>query len=318
MKIVFAALLAMCVPAIAQTYPVKPIRMVVPFPPAGAVDIVGRAVAGSLSQSLGQPIVVENRAGAGGAIGSDMVAKAAPDGYTLLSSSSSTHSIAPALTPKLPYDALRDFTAVVNIGEGRSVLVVPASAPWKALEEFIAHAKARPGQISYASAGVGTIAHLNNESFVQAAGLQVLHVPYKGTALAVPDLLAGRITMMVDALTSAMPHLRGGKLRALAINGRARSAALPDVPTYSEAGLTGYVPPSSYQGIWGPAGLPVTVVQRLNAETNKVLQGADLREQLAKFGVEPVGGTPEAFAATVRRDMERWGDVIRRGNIKPE
>lgn len=304
--------------AIAQSYPFKPLRVIVPFPPAGAVDIISRAFSARLSQAIGQAIVVENRAGAGGTIGSDLVAKAAPDGYTLLVSSSSTHSIAPAMGTKLPYDSVRDFTAIINIGEGRSVLVVPAQSQWKTLQDLIGYIRARPGQANYASAGVGTIAHLNNESFVQAAGLQMVHIPYKGTALAVPDLLSGRITMMVDSLTSAMPQIQAGKLRALAISGAGRSAALPDVPTYIEAGLKGFIPPTSYQGLWGPAGLPGPVVQRLNAESNRALQSAELREQLAKYGVEPLGGPPEIFAATVRRDIDRWSEVIKRGNIKSE
>ncbi len=301
----------------AQSYPVKPIRLIVPFPTPGAVDIVGRSMAVRLGQALGQPFVVENRAGAGGAIGSELVARAAPDGYTLLTSSSSTHSIAPALDSRLPYDAARDFTAIVNFGEGRSVLLVAANAPWKNLMDLVNDLKMRPGQANYASAGIGTIAHLNNESFVQQAGLQVVHVPYKGTALAVPDILSGQITFMIDSITSATPQVVGGKLRALAINGSRRSATLPDVPTYVEAGLTGFQSGSTYQGMWGPARLPAPIVQRLNSEANRILQTAEAREQMAKLGVEPVGGTPEEFGATVQRDIARWSEVIRRGNIKP-
>ena len=301
----------------AQSYPVKPIRLIVPFPTPGAVDIVGRSMAARLSQSLGQPFVVENRAGAGGVIGSELVARASPDGYTLLTSSSSTHSIAPAMDPKLPYDTAKDFTPIINFGEGRSVLVVAANSPWKNLMDLVNYVKARPGQANYASAGIGTIAHLNNESFVQQAGLQAVHVPYKGTALAVPDILSGQITFMVDSITSATPQVLGGKLRALAINGSRRSATLPEVPTYVEAGLAGFQSGSTYQGMWGPAGLPGPIVQRLNGEVNRLLQTAETREQMAKLGVEPVGGTPEEFGATVQRDIARWSEVIKRGNIKP-
>jgi tripartite-type tricarboxylate transporter receptor subunit TctC len=241
-----------------------------------------------------------------------------PDGYTLLTSSSSTHSIGPALDPKLPYDPVKDFSAIVNFGEGRSVLVVAASSPWKTLMDLVAWVKSRPGQANYASAGIGTIAHLNNESFVQQAGLQVVHVPYKGTQLAVPDILSGQITFMVDSITSSVPLIQGGKMRALAINGAKRSNTLPEVPTYVEAGLTGFQSSSTYQGMWGPPGLPAAIVQRLNSEVNRLLQTPDLREQFAKIGVEPVGGTPEEFAATVQRDIARWSEIIRRGNIKPQ
>lgn len=315
---VFLSLGALCTAVHSQPYPVKPIRFIVPFPTPGAVDIVGRSMAVRLSQALGQPIVVENRAGAGGAIGSELVAKAAPDGYTLLTSSSSTHSIAPAMDPKLPYDTAKDFTPIVNFGEGRSVLVVAASSPWKNLMELVAYVKARPGQANYASAGIGTIAHLNNESFVQQAGLQVVHVPYKGTQLAVPDILSGQITFMVDSITSAAPQVLGGKMRALAINGARRSTALPEVPTYVEAGLAGFQSGSTYQGLWGPAGVPGPIVQRLNSEANRVLQMGETREAMAKLGVEPVGGTPEEFGATVQRDIVRWREIIQRGNIKPQ
>lgn len=302
----------------AQSYPVKPIRLIVPFPSPGAVDIVGRTMATRLSQALGQNFVVENRAGAGGVIGSEIVARAAPDGYTLLTSSSSTHSIGPALDPKLPYDTARDFTPIVNFGEGRSVLLVSASSQWKTLLELVNWVKARPGQANYASAGIGTIAHLNNESFVQQAGLQVVHVPYKGTQLAVPDILSGQITFMVDSITTAAPQVLGGKMRALAINGSRRSATLPEVPTYVEAGLTGFQSGSTYQGLWGPAGLPAAIVQRLNSEANRILQTPETREAMAKLGTEPVGGTPEEFGAKVQSDIARWSEVIRRGNIKPQ
>ena len=315
---ILALLTASSGAAHSQSYPVKPIRLIVPFPTPGAVDIVGRSMAARLSQALGQPIVVENRAGAGGVIGSEIVARAAPDGYTLLTSSSSTHSIAPAMDPKLPYDTARDFTPIVNFTEGRAVLVVAASSPWKNLMDLVSYLKSRPGQANYASAGIGTIAHLNNESFVQQAGVQVVHVPYKGTALAVPDILSGQITFMVDSITSATPQVLGGKLRALAINGARRSATLPDVPTYVEAGLAGFQSGSTYQGLWGPAGLPPPIVQRLNSEANRVLQSPETREAMAKLGVEPVGGSPEEFGATVQRDIARWSEVIKRGNIKPQ
>ncbi|MFM9967195.1 MAG: Bug family tripartite tricarboxylate transporter substrate binding protein, partial [Burkholderiales bacterium] len=222
------------------------------------------------------------------------------------------------MDPKLPYDTARDFTPLVNFGEGRSVLIVAASSPWKNLLDLVAYVKARPGQANYASAGIGTIAHLNNESFVQQAGLQVVHVPYKGTALAVPDILSGQITFMVDSITSATPLVQGGKLRALAINGAKRSATLPEVPTYVEAGLIGFQSGSTYQGMWGPAGLPAPIVQRLNNESNRILQTAETREAMAKLGVEPVGGTPEEFGQTVQRDIARWSEIIKRGNIKPQ
>jgi tripartite-type tricarboxylate transporter receptor subunit TctC len=304
--------------AVAQNYPVKPIRLVVPYPPGGAVDILGRAVAQRLGEGLGEALVIDNKPGAGGLIGTELAAKAAPDGYTLVVSSASTHSIAPALNSKLPYNPSRDFAPVIEISNGPMVLMVAVGSPYKTLQELIAYAKARPGQLNFGTAGNATIGHLVTESFAQHAGIKVVHIPYKGVALAMPDLFSGQLGFMFDSLVSGQSNVRGGKVRALAVTGSKRSATLPEIPTFAEAGLPSFDFAGGYFGLWAPAGTPPAVINRINAEMNKVLQTAAMREQLAKLGAEPVGGTPEAFAAAIARDTERWARVIREAGIKVE
>lgn len=300
----------------AQNYPAKPIRLIVPYPPGGAVDILGRAVAQRLGDALGESVVIDNKPGAGGLIGTELAAKAAPDGYTLVVSSASTHSIAPALNPRLPYHAQKDFAPVIEISIGPNLIMVPAASPHKTLLDLIAYARAHPGQLNYGSAGAATIGHLVSESFAQAAGIKVVHIPYKGVALAMPDLFSGQLAFMFDSLVSGQSNVRGGKVRALAVTGPRRAPTLPEIPTFAEAGLAAFDFDGAYFGMWAPAGTPAAVVSRLNGEMNKLLQTPAMREQLARLGAEPVGGTPERFAASIARDTERWTKVVRDAGIK--
>ncbi|MFM9970060.1 MAG: Bug family tripartite tricarboxylate transporter substrate binding protein [Burkholderiales bacterium] len=304
-------------PLAAQTYPGKPIRMVTPFPPAGSLDVVGRSVVNRLSVSLGQTVILENRPGAGGVIGSESVARSAPDGYTLLLSSASTHSIAPALQPKLPYDPIKDFTPIIEITPGgATVLMVAINAPWKSAGEMIAFARANPEKVSFGTGGVGTVPHLTTSALAAHTGTQFLHVPYKGAALVMPDLIAGRVSFMFDSIISAQPHVNGGKVRALGVSGGKRSPLLPEVPSFPESGLPGFEPPGAYMGVWGPAGLPSLIVARLNMDLNRMLQSQDMKEQMAKLGIEATGGTPEAFGEHVRADRGRWAEVVAKTGLK--
>ncbi len=303
--------------ALAQTYPAKSIRMIIPFPPGGATDIVGRVLAQKLGDQLGQSVVVENRPGAGGAIGSEMTAKAAPDGYTIQMATVSTHSIGPALNPKTPYDVKRDFAPVIHLANTPNVLIASPVLPINNLKELIAYAKANPGKLNFSSSGNGTIVHMTGEMFKMETGTFIVHIPYKGTALAIPDLIAGQIAFMFDNLSSALPHIKGGKVKTLGVSQLKRSPLLPDVPTMDEAGLKGFES-NTYFGVFAPAGTPVPIVQRLNAEINKALQAPDFRERLAANGAEPAGGTPEQFARVIERETAKYAAVIKRAGIKPE
>ena len=311
--------LGMSTPVSAQTYPTKPVRMVTPFPPAGSLDVVGRSVVNRLSVALGQAVVLENRAGAGGIIGTESVARSAPDGYTLLLSSASTHSIAPALNPKLPYDPQKDFSPIIEITPGGvSVLIVSSTAPWKTAGEMIAFARANPGKLSFGTGGVGTVPHLTTSALAAYASVNLLHVPYKGAALVMPDLMAGRVSFMFDSIISAQSHVQGGKVRALGVSGGKRSPLLPEIPSLPESGLPGFEPPGAYMGLCGPAGLPPPIITRLNSEMNRMLQSQEMREQMAKLGIDAAGGTPEAFAEHVRVDRGRWADVVAKTGLNVE
>ncbi len=303
--------------ALAQAYPGKPIRMIIPFPPGGATDILGRVLAQKLGDQLGQSVVVENRPGAGGAIGSEMTAKAAPDGYTIQMATVSTHSIGPALNPKTPYNVKRDFAPVIHLADSTNVLIVSPSLPVNNLKELIAYAKAHPGKLNFSSSGNGTIVHMTGEMFKMETGTFIVHIPYKGTALAIPDLIAGQISLMFDNMASALPHVKSGKVKTLAVSQLKRSTLLPEVPTMDEAGLKGFES-NTYFGVFAPAGTPAAIVQRLNAEINKALQAPDFRERLAANGAEPVGGTPEQFARVIERETAKYAAVIKRAGIKPE
>ena len=304
-------------PAIAQNYPAKPVRLIIPFPPGGATDIFGRVLAQKLGELIGQSVVVENRPGAGGMIGSELASKAAPDGHTILLATTSTHSIGPALNPKMPYDAKKDFAPVIHLADATNILIASRTLPVANLRELVAYARANPGKLNYASSGNGTIVHLTGEMFKAATGTFIVHIPYKGTALAIPDLIAGQVSFVFDNIASALPHIRGGKVKTLGISALKRSPLVPDIPTMDEAGVKGFES-NTYFGVFAPAGTPAAIVTRLNGEINKAIGAQDFRERLAALGAEPVGGTPEQLARAVARDTEKYAAVIKRAGIKPE
>src|SRR5262245_6021123 len=283
--------------ALAQ-FPSRAIKLVVPFPPAGATDIVGRIVAQKLSERLGQPVVVENRPGAGGTLGSDLVAKSAPDGYTILIATSSTHSIGPALQ-KLPYDPIKDFAPITQVATVPDILVVSPKLPAKSLKEFIALARSQPGKLNFASSGIGTITHLNGELFKMVAKVDLVHVPYKGTQLSIPDLANGNVAMLVDSLASALPNIRNDHARPLALKAAKRSALLPDVPTFGELGMQEFNV-FTWFGMFAPAGTPAQIVARLQREVVASLKSPDLLERFEAVGAEPVGSTPAEFVSRIR------------------
>lgn len=303
--------------AFAQSYPGKSIRMIIPFPPGGATDILGRVLAQKLGDQLGQSVVVENRPGAGGAIGSEMLAKAPPDGYTIQMATVSTHSIGPAMNPKTPYDVKRDFAPVAHLADATNVLIVSPSLPVNNLKEFIAYLKANPGRVNFSSSGNGTIVHMTGEMFKMQTGTFAVHIPYRGTALAIPDIISGQIGFMFDNITSTLAQVKSGKVKALGITQLKRSPLLPEIPTMDEAGLKGFES-NTYFGVFAPAGTPAPIVQRLNAEINKALLVADFKERLAANGAEGVGGTPEQFARVIERETAKYAAVIKRAGIKPE
>ena len=314
MRILLALSLAATLGAAHAQYPNRPVKLIVPFPPAGATDVVGRIVAQKLGERLGQPVVVENKPGAGGAIGSDLAAKSAPDGYTLLIATSSTHSIGPVLQ-KLPYDPLRDFAPITHVANVPNVLIVSPQLPVNTLAEFIDYAKARPGQLNFASSGVGTIVHLNGELFRMLAGVDLVHVPYKGTALAIPDLANGSIAMLFDSLASVMPHVKSGKAKPIAVNAQRRSPLLPEIPTLQEAGMPAF-DRYTWFGMFAPAGTPHEIVARVQSEVVASLRAPDLLERFANVGAEAVGSTPQAFVERIKSDAAKWAEVIRAANVK--
>ena len=314
MRLLITLLLAMPMQLAHAQYPNRPLKLVVPFPPAGATDIVGRIVAQKLSERLGQPVVVENKPGAGGSIGSDLVAKSAADGYTLLMATTSTHSIGPSLQ-KLPYDPIKDFAPITHVANVPNVLVVSPQLPVASVNELVAYAKARPGQLNYASSGIGTIVHLNSEFFLLITGVEMVHVPYKGTALAIPDVANGSIAMLFDSLASVMPHVRSAKVKPLAVNADRRANLLPEVPTLAEAGLAAF-DRYTWFGMFAPAGTPREAVARVQVEVVASLKAPDLLERFTQVGAEPVGSTPEQFVERIRSDTARWAEVIKAANVK--
>ncbi len=314
-----AALLLGCLPmaVVAQgAYPTKPIRMIVPYPPGGPTDVLGRIVAQKLSESLGQQVVVENRPGASGMIGSELVAKAAPDGYTLLTNAS-IHVINPSLYPKMNFDVLRDFAPVSLIAQVPLILVVNPALPVKSVSELIALGKAQPNRLNFASSGNAAAPHLAGESFKIATGMQMQHVPYKGSAPAVADLMGGQVQLMFDSMPSAMPHVKSGKIRALAVTTAKRSPTVPDLPTVAESGVPGF-DISTWYGVWAPAGTPKDIVNKVAAEMAKVLQQPAVRERLAALGAEPAGNTPEEFAAYCQSELAKWSRIVRQSGAKAD
>lgn len=301
--------------AYAQSYPARPIRFVVPFPPGGGVDIVARSVGEKLSQRLGQPIVIDNKPGAGTTIGTDAAAKSAPDGYTFLVGPIGGQAIVLLMHKKLSFDIRRDFAPVTRIGYGTVALIVPQSSKAKSVADLVALARANPGRMTYASSGVGALIHLTGEMFTQAAGVKMVHVPYKGTTQILPDLLDGRVDMALDSLPAYLPHLKSGKVRALAVAARKRSAQLPEQPTLIESGLAGVVSATDY-ALFAPAGTPAEAIALLNRETNAVLQMPDLRAKLLAQGIEVSGSTPEALKDELLDEIAKWAKVIQQGNIR--
>ena len=302
-------------PSMAQAYPSKPIKLIIPFPAGGATDIVGRVVAQQLGVELGQTVVVDNRAGAAGVIGSESVARAAPDGYTILLSTSSTHTIGPILNPKIPYSPIKDFTPIMYLAASQ-VVVVPLSSPAKTMPELIDYIKKNPGKLNFGSAGTGGIPHLSTERFLAMTGTKMTHVPYKGTALAMPDLMAGRLDLMFDSISVSLPHIRDGKVRALAVTSPKPSSVAPDIPALSQF-VPGYES-LTWFGVFGPAGLPPAIQDKLNQALNKAIQNPALLAQFAKLGFDAAGGTPAEFAKKMADETVMWRKVITDGNITIE
>ncbi len=302
--------------AFAQGYPTKPIRLVVPFPAGGATDLFARTLSQKMGEKLGTTLVVDNKPGAGGAIGSDLAAKAPPDGYTLLLATTSTHSVGPAITPKLPYDTVRDFTPIAHVGDAPSIMLVPNTAPAKTVAEWIAYAKANPGKLNYASSGNGTIVQLTAELFKSQAGVFVLHIPYKGTALAIPDLISGKIDVMFDSLPTGMPHVRDGRLRALGVTSQKRSPLVPELPAIAET-LPGFES-NTWFGLYGPKALPPELVARINTAANQALADPEVRDKLARLGIEPTTSTPQQLATLVAADAAKWKKIITERKITTE
>jgi tripartite-type tricarboxylate transporter receptor subunit TctC len=311
-----AAALALALPALAQSYPSKPIRIVVPYPPGGFNDTLGRTLAAKFQESWGQPAIVENKPGANTLIGSDHVAKSAPDGYTLLVVAF-PFAVTPSLIRNMPYDTVRDFAPIVLAASSPNLLVVNPQAPVHSVQELIAAAKAKPDGFSYASTGNGSSNHISMELFKSLAGVRIVHIPYKGSAPAVTDLLGGQVQVMFDNVPNVLPHVKAGKLRALATSGSRRSPLAPDVPTVAEAGVPGYEV-NVWFGLVAPAGTPREIVQKLNAEVLKILAMPDVRERFQSQGVEPVGSTPEQFGEHIRGQMAKWAKVVQDAGVKAE
>ncbi len=292
----------------AQNYPSKPIRMIVPFPAGGATDILARALSQKLGEKIGQTVVVENRPGAGGTIGADAASKSPADGYTLLLATSSTHSIGPAVNPRIPYNAETDFTPIAYVASSPNVVLVPNTSPAKTMGEFIDHARKNPGRLNYASSGNGTIIHLMSEYFKAQSGTFILHIPYRGTALAMPDLISGKIDVLFDSFVTGMPHVKDGKLRALAVTSLKRTALAPDLPAVAET-LPGFESVTWF-GVYGPKGMAPDLAGKVNQAVNAALADSDVKDRFARLGAEPAGGTPQAFAAMVKTDTARWKKII--------
>ena len=301
----------------ASTYPVKPIRWIVPFPPGGGNDTIARLVGQKLSAALGQQVIVDNRPGAGGTIGAEAAAKSPADGYTMFLAGVATHGINPNLRKKLPYDAIKDFHAVSLIASAPLLVVVHPSLPTKSVKELIALAKARPGQINYASNGAGGSSHLAVELFDMMTGVRMMHIPYKGLTPALTDLLSGEVQVMFSSAVAMLPQVKAGRLRAIAMTGSKRSAAIPNIPTVAESGVPGYETGSWY-GVVVPAGTPKAAIDRLSREIQTIVKAQDITSKLNEEAVIPVGSTPEAFDKHIRAELARWAKVIKSAKIELE
>jgi tripartite-type tricarboxylate transporter receptor subunit TctC len=312
-----AAAASAALPAWAQTgaWPNRPLTLIAPYPAGGGVDVVARLIAEKLAPRLGQAINVDNKPGAGATLGATALARSPADGYTLMLGSIVDYAIAPHVHKNLPFDMARDLLPIVDLAFGTVVLVVNADLPARNVRELIALAKAKPGDLSYASSGIGGLQHLNAEMFKQMAAVDLVHVPYKGTAQLLPDLMAGRVPMAIDSLPAHLPHIRSGKTRALAVASRSRSPTLPDVPTMAEAGLVGYETATNYT-LFAPARTPADIVSLLNRETNAVLKLPEVVERLLSLGIVTTGGTVEQAQARVPQEVDKWAGVIRRGNLQ--
>jgi tripartite-type tricarboxylate transporter receptor subunit TctC len=300
--------------ALSQTYPNKPIRLVVPFPPGGPTDILGRAIGAKLGESLGQPVIIDNRGGAGGGIGADNIAKSAPDGYSLLLGTTGTHTINPNLYSKLPYDPVKDFAPVSLVVKYLNILVVNPNVPAKSVAELIALAKQKPGEVTFGSAGNGSSNHLTAEMLATMTGVKMQHVPYKGSGPALNDVIAGQITFMFDQYSTVGPQIKAGKLRAIGIATRQRHPLLPDVPTIAET-IPGFEV-SPWYGLFAPAGTPRDIVNRLNAELIKVMNLPEIHERMTTLGWDPVTDTPEEFAALIKSELAVWADVVKNSGAR--
>jgi tripartite-type tricarboxylate transporter receptor subunit TctC len=303
-------------PALGQAaYPAKPVRFIVPFPPGGGTDILSRALAQKMSEALGQPFVIDNRPGAGGNIGADLAAKSAPDGYTLVMGQTSNLAVNPTLYSKLPFDPIKDFAPVTLVIEAPLIVLVAQTSPIKSVRDLIAEAKAKPGGINFASPGNGTVGHLVGEMFKRQAGIDMVHVPYKGAAPALTDLLGGRVTVYFASGPVAMGQIKGGKIRAIAVTSRIRSPLLPEVPTVAESGLPGF-DASSWYGVLAPAGTPKDIVAKLNAVAVKAMREPELRKQMSGEGGEPIGDTPEHFSAFITSETAKWAKVVKESGAR--
>jgi tripartite-type tricarboxylate transporter receptor subunit TctC len=300
----------------AQTWPLRPVKMVVPFPAGGPTDVLTRVLSEKLTQALGQPVIVENKPGAGGTIGADFAAKSAPDGYTLLMATGSTHSVGPYLG-KVPYDPERDFTPIVYVGYATNVLLVSPTLGVNNVRELIELAKKDPGKLNYSTSGIGSVAHLTSEMFASMAGIKLTHVPYKGTQLSIADLASGQVALLFDNLMTGKPHVDSKRLKGIAVSSLTRSSIMPDVPTVAESGLPGFES-WNYFGVFGPASTPRAIVDRVNAEMNRILADPAIRERFHTLGFEVTGGTPAEFTAVMRSESRKWSQVIREANVKPE
>jgi len=314
---VCAALLLATGWASAQTYPAKPVRLIVPFAPGGGTDILGRMLCQKLTEALGQTFLVDNRGGAGGIIGAELAAKAPADGYTLLLGSPGPLTINPALQPRMSYDSLRDFAPITLATISAFTLVVHPALPVRSVKELVALAKAKPGRLNYGSGGNGSVAHFSVEQFKALAGVNVVHVPYKGSNPSLTDLIAGQLQLTMDNMPVTLPHVRSGRLRMLAVGTKTRSAFVPDIPTMDEAGVQGYESSTAF-GVLAPAKTPPAIIGRLNTELVKTLKSAETRERLTALGMEPVGGTPEQYAAHIREELAKYSRIVKTAGIKPD